>query len=123
MSKVISLEKCFAMFDDTYSPKIVAELNGQVVMLVHCEGDKVPWHAHANEDELFFVLDGELEIQERDGTVTLHAGQMYVVRRGLEHRIVPHGHVKLLLFEPAGIQHTGNVRAEITKKRFDRLEF
>ena len=117
MAKVINIEKGFAKFTDTFSPKIVAELNGQLVMLVRCEGDKVPWHIHAGEDELFLVIEGELEVQERDGSVTVRAGEMYVVGRGKEHRVVPHGHVKLMLFEPAGIAHTGKVEAEITKQR------
>ena len=121
MHEPINIQRCFEKFADTFSPKIVAEPNGQLVMLVRCEGDKVPWHAHANEDELFLVLDGVLEVQERQGAVTLHAGEMYVVERGTEHRVVPHGHVKLMLFEPAGIEHTGKVEAEITRKRFDRL--
>ncbi len=122
MSKVLNIEKGFNMFADTFSPKIIAEPNGQLVMLVRCEGDKVPWHAHANEDELFFVVDGELEVHEQESRVTLGAGEMYIVRRGVEHRVVPRGHVKLILFEPAGIEHTGKVQTEITKKRFDRLE-
>jgi mannose-6-phosphate isomerase-like protein (cupin superfamily) len=122
MHEALNIEKGFEMFSDTFSPKIVAELNGQLVMLVRCEGDKVPWHTHENEDELFFVIDGEIEIRERSGSVIARAGEMYVVRRGVEHRIVPRGHVKLMLFEPSGIEHTGKVRAEITKKRFDRLE-
>ena len=122
MNKVTNIEKCFDMFDDTFSPKIIAELNGQLVMLVRCEGDKVPWHTHANEDEMFLVIDGVLEVQEKNRSVTLHAGEMYIVERGVEHRVVPHGHVKLMLFEPAGIEHTGKVHAEITKGSFDRLE-
>jgi mannose-6-phosphate isomerase-like protein (cupin superfamily) len=122
MHKVINIDRCFEMFDDTFSPKIIAELNGQLVMLVRCEGDKVPWHTHSNEDELFFVLEGELEVQRQNGNVTLCAGEMHIVERGVEHRVVPHGHVRLMLFEPAGIEHTGKVKAEITKKRFDYLE-
>jgi mannose-6-phosphate isomerase-like protein (cupin superfamily) len=122
MAKAINIEKAFEMFTDTFSPKIIAEPNGQLVMLVRCEGDKVPWHKHAGEDELFFVLEGELEVQEREGNVSLRAGEMYVVKRDVEHRVVPHGHVKLILFEPAGIEHTGKVQSEITKKRFNRLE-
>ena len=43
-------------------------------------------------------------------------------QHGREHRVVPRGHVKLLLFEPAQIEHTGKVRADITKDRFDRLD-
>ncbi len=122
MRKPINIERCFEAFADTFSPKIIAELNGQLVMLVRCEGDKVPWHTHANEDELFFVLEGVLEVQERDRKMTLRAGEMCIVERGTEHRVVPNGHVKLMLFEPAGIEHTGKVESEITKKHFDRLE-
>lgn len=122
MSKVINLDRCFEKFDDTFSPKVVAELNGQLVMVVRCEGDKVPWHTHDAEDELFFVLDGTLEVQQRDGSVILQAGEMCVVKRGIEHRVVPQGHVRLILFEPADIKHTGTVKAEITRKEFDRLE-
>jgi mannose-6-phosphate isomerase-like protein (cupin superfamily) len=122
MLKVINIEKGFAMFADTFSPKIIAELNGQQVMLVRCEGDKVPWHTHANEDELFLVVDGELEVHEREGQVVLGAGELCVVRRGTEHRVVPRGHVRLMLFEPAGIEHTGKVKSEITRTRFDHLE-
>ena len=122
MAKVINIEKCFEKFNDIFSPKIVGELNGQHVMLVRCEGDKVPWHTHDNEDEMFFVVDGILEVMEKDRSATLHAGDFYIVCRGMEHRIVPRGHVKLILFEPEGISHTGKVKAEITKDRFDRLD-
>jgi mannose-6-phosphate isomerase-like protein (cupin superfamily) len=121
MGKAVSLDRCFAMFADTFSPKVVGELNGQHVKLVRLEGDKVPWHAHDGEDELFWVLDGVLEVHERDGVTVLHPGEFTIVRRGVEHRVVPRGHVRIVLFEPAGIAHTGNVRAEITKETFDRL--
>ena len=122
MAKVVNIEKSFAKFDDTFSPKIVGRLNGQHILLVRCEGDKVPWHTHDNEDEMFLVLDGVLEILEKDRTTTLHAGEFYIVPRGIEHRVVPRGHVKLMLFEPEGISHTGSAKTEITKDRFDRLE-
>ncbi len=122
MLKAVNIERCFSLFRDTFSPKIVAELNGQHVKLVRAEGDKVPWHTHEDEDELFLVLDGALDIKERDGSVRLNPGEFCVVPRGIEHKVVPIGQVKLLLFEPAGISHTGNVRSDITKDRFDRLE-
>lgn len=122
MLRVINLETCFGKFADTFSPKIVAELNGQHVKVVCLEGDKVPWHTHAGEDELFLVLEGALDVLERGAAVTLQAGEFTVVPRGVEHRVVPRGRVKLLLFEPAGIAHTGAVRAEITKDRYDWLD-
>jgi mannose-6-phosphate isomerase-like protein (cupin superfamily) len=122
MSKVVNIEHCFGKFNDTFSPKIVGELNGQHVKLARLEGDKVPWHTHDAEDELFFVIEGVLDVVERDGVATLHPGEFTIVARGREHRVVPHGHVRLLLFEPAGIAHTGNVRTEITRDHFDRLD-
>ena len=122
MIKVVNIERCFGLFRETFSPKIVAELNGQHVKLVRAEGDKVPWHAHDAEDELFLVVEGVLEVRERGGSVRLNPGEFCVVPRGIEHKVVPVGPVKLLLFEPAGIAHTGNVRSEITKDRYDRLE-
>ena len=121
MPNAVNIERCFERFRDTFSPKIVGELNGQHVKLVRCEGDKVPWHTHDNEDEMFLVLEGVLDILERGETITVHPGEFYIVPRGVEHRVVPHGHVKLMLFEPAGIAHTGKVRSEITKDQCDHL--
>jgi len=122
MEKVVNIEHCFGRFTDTYSPKIVGELNGQQVKLARLEGDKVPWHVHDNEDEMFFVVEGVLDIEERDGIKTVRANEFYIVRRGKEHRVFPHGHVKLMLFEPEGTAHTGKIRAEITKDQYDRLD-
>ncbi|MCJ7579847.1 MAG: cupin domain-containing protein [Candidatus Aminicenantes bacterium] len=122
MTKVINIEKYFEKFSDTFSPKIVGELNGQKIMLVRCEGDKVPWHTHETEDEMFLVIEGTLDVFEKDKTIYLQAGEFCIVRRGNEHRVVPRGHVKLMLFEPAGISHTGKVKSEITKEHFDRLD-
>jgi mannose-6-phosphate isomerase-like protein (cupin superfamily) len=122
MARVVNIKQCFERFADTFSPKIVGELNGQHVKLVRVEEDKVPWHTHDHEDELFFVLEGVLDVHEEDETVTLNAGEFCIVPRGKEHRVVPRGHVRLMLFEPAGIAHTGSVRAEITKDQYDRLD-
>jgi mannose-6-phosphate isomerase-like protein (cupin superfamily) len=122
METAVNISDCFEKFSDTFSPKIIGELNDQYVMIVRCEGDKVPWHTHADEDEMFLVLDGVMEVYERDKVVTLHANEFYIVKRGVEHRVIPKTHVKLMLFEPAGISHTGKVQSEITKKSFDRLE-
>ncbi len=122
MLKVINIEKYFEKFSDTFSPKIVGELNGQNVLLVRCEGDMVPWHTHENEDEMFLVIEGALDVLEKDRTITLHVGEFCIVNRGIKHRVVPRGHVKLMLFEPSSISHTGTVKTEITKECFDRLE-
>jgi mannose-6-phosphate isomerase-like protein (cupin superfamily) len=109
----IDLAEKLARFDERWSPRIVAELNGQDVKLAKLEGSFV-WHSHVDEDELFLVLQGKLTIELRDGRVELGAGQMLVVPRGVEHRPVAEGEVHVLLFEPAGTVNTGSVRNERT---------
>ena len=121
MGNVVNINQCFDKFSDTFSPKIIGELNGQYILLVKCEGDKVPWHTHDNEDEMFFVMEGTLDVYEKEHKVTVHAGEFYIVPKGTEHRVVPQDHVKLMLFEPSTTSHTGSVTSEITKKKFDRL--
>lgn len=121
MPTALNLDQLFARFSDTWSPQIVGELNGQHVKLAKLAGDKCPWHAHENEDEMFLVTAGVLDIHLREGVVPVAAGEFYIVPRGVEHRVVPRGEVRIVLFEPATTAHTGNVRAEITRGSYDRL--
>jgi mannose-6-phosphate isomerase-like protein (cupin superfamily) len=119
----INIGAAFSRFAETFSPKIVADLNGQQVKLVRAEGDKVPWHAHEKEDEMFLVLEGVLKVLWTEGQTELGPLEFIVIPKGVSHRVAPIGHVKLLLFEPATTEHTGNVRSEITKSKLDRLDF
>jgi mannose-6-phosphate isomerase-like protein (cupin superfamily) len=116
----IDLAEKLAGFDECWSPRIVAELNGQHVKLVKLQGEFV-WHSHAEEDELFLVLKGLLTIELRDGPVVLGPGQMAVVPHGVEHRPVADGEVHVLLFEPAGTLNTGDVRNERTVEVLKRI--
>jgi mannose-6-phosphate isomerase-like protein (cupin superfamily) len=117
----VNIAEAFSRFADTFSPKIVADLNGQQVKLVRAEGDKVPWHTHEKEDEMFLVLEGVLNVMWTEGQTELDPLEFIVIPKGVAHRVVPKGHVRLLLFEPATTEHTGNVRSEITKDKLDRL--
>jgi mannose-6-phosphate isomerase-like protein (cupin superfamily) len=103
-----------------WEPKIVAELNGQHVKLAKIAGAFV-WHHHADEDELFLVLDGRLTMEFRDRTVELDPGDVLVVPRGVEHRPVATEETHILMFEPAGTLNTGNVRNERTREHLERL--
>jgi quercetin dioxygenase-like cupin family protein len=122
MAKVVNIERCFEKFNDTFSPKIVGNVNGQDVKVVRLEGDKVPWHTHDKEDEMFFVIEGTLDVYETDKTITLQAGEFYIVKRGLVHKVVPLEHVKLILVESEGISHTGDVKSGITLESYDWLD-
>jgi mannose-6-phosphate isomerase-like protein (cupin superfamily) len=104
MHHSVNLHEAFELFTETRAPKIVGELNDQHIKLVKLIEDKCPWHAHEQQDEMFLVLEGVIDIQSRDGTVTVRPGEFYIVRRGIEHRVIPHGDVKHILFEPMSTQ-------------------
>src|SRR5262245_64228930 len=116
----VDLAETFARFKDPWSPKIVGELNGQLVKLVRLQGEFV-WHHHDHEDEMFLVVAGEFRMELRDRNVSLRAGQFLIVPRGVEHRPVAEREAQVLLFEPATTLNTGNVRNERTLDRLERL--
>ncbi|MEM7764857.1 MAG: cupin domain-containing protein [Pseudomonadota bacterium] len=102
-----------AQFSDHWSPRVIAEMNDYQFKLVKLKGDFV-WHAHADTDETFIVLKGRLSIEFRDGSVNLDAGEMYVVKRGVEHRPVATDEVEALLIEPRGVVNTGEAGGDLT---------
>lgn len=118
--EVVNVLQKFSLFQDHWSPKIIAELNGQEVKLAKVKGEFV-WHDHKNEDELFFIVRGTLKIEFRDRLVTLREGEMLVVPKGVEHRPIAEEEVWILLFEPAEIKHTGDVKHELTVETYGRI--
>lgn len=115
MDSAVNLEAKIASFSDHWAPRIVANMNGHDVMVVRVEGEFV-WHSHADADDFFLVLNGELDIEMRDRTVTLKPGEVYVVPRGVEHRPVARkGEVQMLLIEPSGTPNTGDPATAVTK--------
>jgi len=103
----INLAEKFAQFSEQWAPKIIAQMNDYHFKTVKIEGDFV-WHSHAETDEVFIVLDGELTIHLRDGDVTLRPGEMYVVPRGVEHKPEAKLECRMMLVEPAGTPNTGD---------------
>lgn len=119
MNKVNLSEK-LGLFQEHWSPKIVGELNGQHVKLVKFKGPFV-WHHHESEDELFYVVKGSFDMEFRDKTVTINAGEFLIVPRGVEHRPNANEEVEVMLFEPATTLNTGNTQSERTVYEPDRL--
>ncbi|WP_135824950.1 cupin domain-containing protein [Halorussus ruber] len=128
----VNLDAGFDSFDEQWSPRLAAELNGQAVKLAKLEGEFV-WHHHDDADELFLVRKGRLRIEFRDEEtdenvapsadaapseeVTLDEGEMLVVPAGVEHRpVADEGEAEVLLFEPTETKNTGNVESEETEK-------
>lgn len=106
--EVVNLTDRSASITEHWRPRVVGELNGQVVKLARLKGEFV-WHHHEAEDELFLVLSGRLRMEFRDGVRELGPGEMIVVPRGVEHRPVATEETTILLFEPLGVRNTGNV--------------
>jgi GrpB-like predicted nucleotidyltransferase (UPF0157 family)/mannose-6-phosphate isomerase-like protein (cupin superfamily) len=116
----VNLKSKLSLFSEQWKPKIVGELNGQLVKLVKFQGEFV-WHHHDNEDELFMVVKGRFRMEYRDRHVWLEEGEFLIVPRGVEHRPVAEEETHVLLFEPASTLNTGNVRSERTVERLDRI--
>lgn len=116
----INLAEKLSRFTDQWSPKIVADLNDSHVKVARVQGEFV-WHRHADEDELFIVIRGELTIELRDGQITLEPGELVVIPKGVEHRPVARDEVHLVLIEPKGIRHTGDVITERTVQEYARI--
>ncbi len=116
----INLAEKLSQFSDTWNPRVVGELNGQHVKLVKVKGEFV-WHHHDHEDELFYVMRGELKMEFRDKTEVLHPGECIIVPRGVEHRPVADIDTEILLFEPASTLNTGNLKNEFTRETLEHL--
>lgn len=116
----INLAEKFSLFTEYFSPKVVGELNGQQVKLVKFRGEFV-WHHHDHEDELFYVVKGSFDMQLRDRTITINAGEFLIVPRGVEHRPVAREEVEIILFEPASTLNTGNTENEFTVAHPEKL--
>ncbi len=101
------------LFTDLWSPRVIAEVNDYQFKLVKIHGDFV-WHKHDDTDEAFIVVGGKMEIEFRDGSVELSAGEMFVVPKGVEHRPRATHECHLLIVEPRGVVNTGDTGSDRT---------
>ena len=109
----INFAQKYGLFSEQWQPKVIAQMNNYQFKLARLEGEFV-WHAHADTDEAFIVLEGTLRIEFREGFVELKAGEMYVVAKGVEHKPYAANEVKLMLIEPSGVLNTGDETNERT---------
>lgn len=103
----------YSLFTEQWQPKVVAQMNDYQFKLARLEGEFV-WHTHADTDETFIVIEGNLRIDFLDGFVELKAGELYVVPKGVEHKPYAEKEVKLMLIEPVGVLNTGEDTNERT---------
>lgn len=103
----VKLEEKFAQISEHWQPKLAGRVNDTDVRLVKIQGD-FDWHSHADEDEMFFVIKGEMRMAFRDRTEIVKAGEFIIVPRGAEHRPGADVECEIMLIEPSSVVNTGD---------------
>ena len=111
--EAVNIGSMLARFSEHWAPKKIAELNDYDVKIVKVLGE-FTWHRHPDTDELFFVIDGALTIQMRDGDMVLGPGELFVVPRGAEHCPRADTEAAVMLIEPRGVVNTGEAGGDMT---------
>lgn len=111
--KSINFKEKLSKFSEHWTPKIIAQMNDYHFKVVKFHGEFI-WHSHDDTDEVFIVLDGEMSIEFRNGSVELKPGEMFVVPKGAEHKPFAETECKAMLVEPAGTINTGDAGGEMT---------
>ena len=116
MNSKINIPIALKNIENHYSPRIIGEVNDVYIKIVKILGEKVPWHNHKNEDELFYILEGSLQIEiENKPTFEMKKGDLYIVKRSVNHKVSSQDECHLMLIENKTSLHTGEVSTEITK--------
>jgi len=119
MNKINITDK-LALFSDFWNPRIVGELNGQYVKLAKFKGE-FTWHKHDNEDEMFWILQGNLKIEFRDKIVEIVENEFIIIPKGTEHKPVAEKEVSVMLFEPKSTLNTGNQQNNLTCEQLEKI--
>jgi mannose-6-phosphate isomerase-like protein (cupin superfamily) len=109
----INFNEKLTLISEHWTPHVVSEMNDYQFKLVKFLGEFV-WHSHENTDETFIVLIGEMEIGFRDYNVTVRAGEMYVIPKGIEHITRATHECHALIVEPRGVINTGESAGTLT---------
>ncbi|MCH2225255.1 MAG: cupin domain-containing protein [Crocinitomicaceae bacterium] len=123
--KIIGKMNVLDKFKDVknpFSPKIIGEINDSFVKIAIIDGDKIPWHNHKAEDELFYILEGRLLFEiEGEDSFMMNQGDLFIVKKGINHRVSSNKPCKIMLVENKSTAHTGTVKSEITKTISEQL--
>ena len=118
--RVLNLREALTRIPGLWDPHIAGELNGQYVKLARIHGE-FDWHAHADEDELFLIVQGAMRLEFRDGVREMSEGEICIVPRGVEHRPVAEEECHILMFEPTSTLNTGDAESEMTVTELKRV--
>ncbi len=117
--KKVNIQKKFKLFNEYWTPKILAECNSNCIKIFKAKGE-FDWHKHDDADEFFLVIEGQLTIKFRDKEVVLNQGEFLVVPKGVEHLPCAEQDCYVLLFEPKQVINTGDT---VSDKTCEKLEW
>jgi mannose-6-phosphate isomerase-like protein (cupin superfamily) len=109
----INITQKLGIFSEHWTPKIIARMNDYHFKLVKFRGEFV-WHDHADTDEVFIVLGGEMTVHFRDRNVTIRENEMFVVPKGVEHKTSAKEECRAMIVELAGTVNTGEAGGDQT---------
>ena len=117
----MNIKEEFKSIKNYFSPKIITTVNDQYVKLAKIKGEDIPWHNHKNEDELFFISEGSLLMEiENEPSFTMNKGDLFVVKKGVNHRVSAENECLIMLIESKSTKHTGQIKSSITKSIDDQ---
>lgn len=117
----MNLKDALATVTSYFSPKIIGEVNDQFIKVAKIKGQDLPWHNHAQEDELFYIVAGNLLMEvENEIPLTMNEGDFYVVKKGINHRVSAEEECSIMLIESKTTAHTGTIKTAITKSIEDQ---
>lgn len=118
----MNINDAFLSLEKYFSPRIIGEVNDQYIKVVKIKGQEVPWHNHENEDELFFVVKGTLLMEiENQSHLVLKKGDLFVVKKGENHRVSSKKECLIMLIESKTTEHTGKIKSAITKSIWEQI--
>ena len=120
MHRIVSPYRAAADLPELWSPRVIAVVNDAYVKVAKVQG-MLGWHAHAEQDELFLILSGQLRIELEDGVVDLAAGELFVVPRGVRHNPIAEHECHVLLVEHKSTEHTGDLITDKTRSLDEQL--
>lgn len=117
-----NLKKISNSLKGYFYPRIIGEVNDVFVKVVKIKGDKIPWHKHEKEDELFYIIEGSLlfEIEKQESFI-MNEGDVFIVKQGVNHRVSSKKECKIMLIENKTAKHTGEIKTDITKTIKEQL--
>lgn len=105
--QMIDLPKMIDECKDKWFNQTLTKVNDSVVRVGIVEGE-YHWHKHDNDDEFFFVLEGQLFVDYEDQTVVLNPYQGITISKGIMHRTRAPKKTVMLMVETYSIEPIGD---------------